>query len=352
MYACGYRSGVLNDVQRLNWRGDGPRPLAWSAWYPVQNESDDGVMREPIHGWFENGKLLADHPPSAQQRWPVVLLSHGTGGSPESLGWLAQGLAERGRVVLACHHHGNTSSEPYCAEGFLCWWERTRDLSRLLTLWSGQPEWRDALALDDVSAVGYSLGAHTALALGGALTSMERMAQWIREAGSTAHGPREFPDVADSIPTLLETSQVFRESWSRQGDDYRDGRVRAIVAIAPPPPVRAFEPDSLRRMPVPVHVIAGGADVEAPSTVGVQWLAEMAPAIIVYDAGAQVGHHTFLGLPSTAGLQACPTLFQDAPGVARAEVHRQVLDIVWSAVASHAPQALSNVAAGPQGNRR
>lgn len=53
--------------------------------------------------------------------FPVVLLSHGTGGTAASLGWLAHGLAAAGYVVLGVDHHGNTASEPYRAEGFLSW---------------------------------------------------------------------------------------------------------------------------------------------------------------------------------------------------------------------------------------
>ena len=49
------------------------------------------------------------------------------------LAWLAEALARSGYVVAAVNHHGNTSAEPEpTAEGFMLWWERAVDLSRVL----------------------------------------------------------------------------------------------------------------------------------------------------------------------------------------------------------------------------
>lgn len=332
MYACGYRNGFLEDAQRSNWQESGFRPLVWSAWYPVATDVKNRTMQRTTLGMFEVGSLHVGLPPSTERRWPVVLLSHGTGGSPESLGWLAHGLAIQGHVVLACQHHGNTAAEPYMAEGFLSWWERARDLSRLLTLWSEQPEWRGVLALDQVLAVGYSLGSHTVLALAGAITSMMQMEQWMQTSGSSVRGPREFPNVADDIAMLLQSSKVFRDSWERQSDDYCDARVRAIVALAPPPPIRAFTTKSLRGISLPVQVVVGGADEEAPTSVGAKWLAEVIPTMKVHDLGAEVGHHTFLGLPSATGRATCPALFVDPQGANRELVHKRVLEIALSSL--------------------
>ena len=42
---------------------------------------------------------------------PLVLLSHGTGGSAVMLAWLGETLARAGYVVAAINHHGNTATE-------------------------------------------------------------------------------------------------------------------------------------------------------------------------------------------------------------------------------------------------
>lgn len=339
MHDCGYRTGQWQDDARPNWDGDGPRPLAWAAWYPVDAQRDGKRAPMPAQGIFDSGEVYLDLPCADGGPWPVVLLSHGTGGSAESLGWLARTLACRGVVVLAAQHHGNTSLEPYRAEGFLCWWERARDLSCLLTLAASEGPFKEALDLSRVTAIGYSLGAHTALSLGGAITSMDLMLQWQQHAGDQAGGPREFPDLADHIPSLLADSAFFRASWARQGDAFRDARVRAIVAIAPPPPVRAFTPSSVRGIAVPVTILAGGADAEAPFAVGAQWLGEMHPGFVVHNLGDRVGHQAFLSGPSAIGRHAVSELFSGVDDALRREVHRQSIDIVVPVVCGGKEQA-------------
>jgi hypothetical protein len=47
------------------------------------------------------------------------ILSYGTGGSAEGMGWLGQRLACLGYICIGVNHHGNTAIEPYRAEG-LC----------------------------------------------------------------------------------------------------------------------------------------------------------------------------------------------------------------------------------------
>lgn len=59
-YACGYRTGVFADTTRPNWDGTGPRPLAWSAWYPVAMPGDRLMLIS--HGLFDLGPVCLDQP--------------------------------------------------------------------------------------------------------------------------------------------------------------------------------------------------------------------------------------------------------------------------------------------------
>ena len=80
----GVREGRAEDKTRGNWDGDGPRPLTWAAWYPA---ADDSVEQAQLIGaadapWFMLGSAARDAPLAGRARsYPVVLLSHGTGGS-------------------------------------------------------------------------------------------------------------------------------------------------------------------------------------------------------------------------------------------------------------------------------
>ena len=334
MTIVGYQTGQENDPNRMNWAGTGPRPLTWSAWYPAQH----GTGIEPdMPQFFEMGDL-AVNAASAPGPHPAVLLSHGTGGAPESLGWLARDLASKGYVVIGAHHHGNTGSEPYRAEGFLCWWERALDLSELLTAHSTTGPFAAHIDITKAHVIGFSLGAYTALAMAGARTSMDRYLAWTKGTRFENEGPKEFPNAPDHIPKLLENSAPFRGAWARQRNDFTDPRIKNFVAIAPPPPVRGFDEASVQAVENPVTLITGEADREAPSPDCADWLEQMNTRFTRISVGADVGHYTFLGQAGPAVVDDMNWLFQDKPGVARNKVHSLTAQAVLAGLAHPAPQ--------------
>ncbi len=329
VYNCGFRSGVIEDSARRNWQDTGPRPIHWATWYPTE---DVKTASSPAYPFFETGAVVANARPVRTRASPIVLLSHGTGGTAQSLGWIARGLVKKGFVVLAANHHGNTGLEPYCAEGFLCWWERAQDLNLLLSRTPdvGLPD--AAIDKNKVSAVGFSLGGYTVLALAGARTSLQAFDQWRRKNNIEQDGPREFPNAASEIPTLLKNSHVFRQSWERHGDDFSNPLVKSIVAIAPAPTVRGFTEASVQMIRRPVTLIGVEADAEAPFNQCVQWLARYNSRFKAINMGKDVGHYTFLDMPADRSLLRRDPLFTDLPGVARETVHAECLKAIHSAL--------------------
>lgn len=329
MTICGYRTGVLWDASRPNWQDDGKRPIAWSAWYPTK---DTGGVEKPDGQFFDLGEVIWHADLSAKTKLPVVMLSHGTGGTAESLGWLARALTCQGYFVIGANHHGNTSVDQYQAAGFLCWWERATDMSLLLTSLGSSEFFADRLDLNRVSAVGFSLGGHTVLALSGAQTSMAEFEAWQSANNITTRGPKEFPDAADQIPVLAKTSEAFRQSWSRQGDNFTDSRIASLVAIAPAPPVRSFTPQSVARLKLPFTILTGSADSEASSEHCSDWLVKQNAGFQHYDLGQHVGHYTFLEFPTDKTLIGNIDIFSDHKDVDRMKVHERATKLVFQAL--------------------
>ncbi len=331
----GYREGHAVDGDRSNWSGDGRRPLKWSAWYPA----GDGASTAPLYlgspqtALFYMGVVARDAGLRAEpSRFPVVLVSHGTGGSASSLGWLGCRLAASGFVVLGVDHHGNTINEPYRAEGFLCWWERATDLSVLLDVMHRTGPFAGRLDPDHVYAAGFSLGGYTVLSMLGAVTDMDRFRRWAANQPA-GRGPREFPNLADEVAPLLERSAVFRESWRSHALPRADSRIKAAVALAPAPPVRAFTPASLALIDAPVSIAVGGADTEAPPDSCARWLHRHLPNSRLHDLGREVGHYVFLCEGTESGREVAPEICRDAPGIDRRKVHDRVASIVTDSLA-------------------
>jgi len=91
-FHAGYISGQFDDDSRADWDDLSPRPISWSCWYPVEMNTETAEIEfggTPDSLLFTQGRLAADAKlSSAQDDWPLILLSHGTGGSSAGMAWL------------------------------------------------------------------------------------------------------------------------------------------------------------------------------------------------------------------------------------------------------------------------
>src|SRR5579872_2411905 len=77
------------------------------------------------------GVPVASDAPAHTGRYPLVLLSHGSGGNAENLAWIATKLVQAGYIVAAPNHPGTTSGDSTPA-ATLQMWHRPQDLSAVL----------------------------------------------------------------------------------------------------------------------------------------------------------------------------------------------------------------------------
>ncbi len=183
---------------------------------PGQLTDDDG-RQIPVH----------IHSPETPGSYPIVVLSHGGGGSADSVSDLAQSLAEKGYVVIAPTHtgsdtegikaalqlereniiNGNTTFTEVITSTLNNWTEspdvrsdRPADISFVLDSLSDiQSQLPSQVTMDaeSIAVMGHSTGAFTAMAIGGA---------------------------------------NYETSPSGAITNARDPRVDAVIAISPPPP--------------------------------------------------------------------------------------------------------------------
>ncbi len=328
MYQCGYQTGEEFSSTRSNWTNNGPRPLKWSAWYPAT----DIEGRKTAKDFFdlEGAGLNA---PIAEGRFPLVILSHGTGGSAEGQAWLATFLAKHGFIVIGANHHGNSTMDTYTPEGFLCWWERAEDFTELLNFHLAVGPFHQSIIADRISAAGYSLGGYTAMCLAGGITQMDDFLAWRGPDGPRATGPSEFQDAEDNIPEMIQTSPAFRTSWEGQSRDFTDGRIKSLVLLAPAPPVQAFEGATIEQIDLPILIISAGGDTAAPKKDGGDFLVGVKPDCKHVDIGCHADHYTFLSLPTRKDLIERVHIFHDHATVDRQQIHAQMCALVLPALA-------------------
>jgi len=102
--AARYRVGVTTlTFTKTSVSTGTPRPLATLVWYPAATRSGT----PEAHG-FRDATVR-------RGRFPLVIFSHGSCGSPDEATYLTMALASRGFVVAAPPHPGNTVAEfPAC----------------------------------------------------------------------------------------------------------------------------------------------------------------------------------------------------------------------------------------------
>ena len=88
-FKIGLRRLFYEDTGRLSWDGKSLRPLLTDVWYPAVTtaQENDVFMGPPDIPFFHVGQASRDAAlASIPAQFPLVLLSHGTGGLSLQLG--------------------------------------------------------------------------------------------------------------------------------------------------------------------------------------------------------------------------------------------------------------------------
>lgn len=325
-FKVGMTSRVFHPKAQRNWRGAQHQELSTVVWYPA---AENAVERQQEVGPLDAPLLLAGNAAEhaamapALEKFPLILLSHGTGGSAMQMAWIGTALARAGYIAVAVNHPGNNALEPYTAEGFILWWERATDLSEVLDGMLADPEFGPAIDASRVGAAGFSIGGYTVLALGGARTDISEIIDLCQKQpdAPVCHVP-EMKGMGTPEQMLAAVRKTSGVSLARSDESYRDPRVDAIFAIAPAVGF-TLTPDSLHDMRLPVDIVVGSADPIAPPK-------DNADYIRAHIRGAKetvlpnVVHYTFLDTCTAAGKEKLGVFCADPQGVDRDAVHQQV----------------------------
>ncbi|CAE6733155.1 alpha/beta hydrolase family protein [Paraburkholderia aspalathi] len=325
----GEATRVFHPAAARHWRGAQTQALVTSIWYPADLTLSEVAHDIGAHGrpFFHGHPAVVDAPVSiARAKYPLLVLSHGTGGTADSLDWLASALAAAGYIVAGTNHPGNNAVEPMTRDGFMLWWERATDASEVLDGVLADPMLGPHVDRERIGAVGFSLGGYTVLELAGARTDLAAFEHFCSspQADAICHPPeasRIHEDPAAPALTFATLSPETKESRARAGDSYRDPRIKAVFAIAPALG-EAFDSTSFADVSVPVSLLAGEADVTAPVDTNIHRIAGFMPkATVTTVPGAS--HYTFLDTCLPAGVEHLASMCMDNPGVDRDAIHAQ-----------------------------
>ncbi|WP_085246851.1 alpha/beta hydrolase family protein [Gilliamella mensalis] len=303
--------------KEIYYNKEDSRPLNIAIWYPTNAQQRAVTIGD--NAIFYGSKVIPDAVPISNYRQhPLIVISHGYGGSWQNLNWLAYELADKGYIVAAPNHPGTTYFNKDITQSTKLWL-RPQDLSKTIDALQIDEILANYIDMNKISSIGHSLGGWTVAALAGARFDTNLFKQ-----DCTIHSHLKACQLVNELG--LDNPQLNK--------NMSDPRIKSFISLDAGL-VRGFTADSLKNITVPSLIIGAGIDVgdtnvELESGYLQQFLSKsLSTYIVIPDAM----HFSFMQICKSGAIDI---LEQDAKGEAiickdggnrtRTEIHREITD--------------------------
>ena len=247
--------------------------------------------------------------PPGTARLPLVVISHGYGGSFLGHHDTAQALADAGFIVAAISHsQDNFQLRGSPDDRIVALATRTTDIKRLIDHMLQKWPAHGRIAAGRIGFYGFSRGGYTGLVVAGARPDFERLPPLASSPCATQPEGKACEWMKQGFQELLATPLTH------------DARIKAAV-IADPLGM-LFDARGLKNVTIPIELWAsayGGDGVTPESVAAVRSNLPVAPEWHVAD---KAGHFGFLAPCSQAQLDAKVEICRDASGFDRTAFHK------------------------------
>jgi predicted dienelactone hydrolase len=326
LYKVGVMHRQFTPPEPYDWRGAKTHALVTDIWYPADPAAVEQVqwIGSPDNPFGKAGKAAPDaHLIATPEKFPLILLSHGIGGSSTMMAWFGSALASHGFIAAAVNHPGNNALEDYTIPGAILWGQRAHDLSALLDQMLADSTFGPHIDPKRIGAAGFSLGGLTVIEIAGGIAELSRFQDFCKspKADGMCHDTLEYPGLLAKATDLAKSDRAIQAALEENSKSHRDPRIRAIFAMAPAIGP-AFSPESLAKITIPTQIVAGSVDTVVPIETSAKFFAAKIPGAQLSILQA-VGHYTFLATCAELGDRTKPQLCIDQAGILRDEIHAQ-----------------------------
>jgi predicted dienelactone hydrolase len=277
-------------------------PMPTIVMYPTKSETETtrlgpftisaGREAPPVPGWH-----------------PLVVFSHGTGGSNLGHHDSLTALARAGFVAAAVEHPRDNYRDDSGFATDLQLIGRPHHIVALIDGLLAHPAVGPLIDHGRIGMVGHSAGGYTALVIAGAVPNFA-LANAYREA--VLRDP--YRQRADAVGTQRRRPDLQYVA---------DPRVRAIVLWAPALGY-VFDRGALAKIHVPVRIYRPAADEMLPHPWHAERIVQSLPVPPEYQVLDRSGHFVFLAPCSWMFAWTAKQLCTDPPGVDRAAIHERL----------------------------
>ncbi len=236
----------------------------------------------------------------AGQGLPLVVVSHGAGGSALGHHDTAAALADAGYVVAAINHPGDNFQDVSRQGHLSAFATRPVDMRRLTDYMLGTWPQRAQLDAGKVGFFGFSRGGYTGLVNIGAVPD------WTLR-----------PDLCPPLSMRLLCGEIRRNEIP--ATPAPDPRIRAAVIADP---LSMFDAKGLGQVSTPVQLWASALGGSGVTLQSVEVLRAGLPRAPDWHVATNAEHYAFLAPCSPALAEAAPEICRDAPGFDRVAFHQ------------------------------
>lgn len=277
--------------------GEMSNAIPVSVWYPSEEKSQPTQF-----GPFEMD--IANRAMSAKGLYPLVLISHGTGGTHLGHRDTALYLAKRGYIVAALLHPKDNYQDNSNAGTQQNWVDRPGHLKKVIDYMLQKSDFNGVIDKREVVVVGHSMGGYTALALAGGRIN-----------------PKFCQDLEKS-PVACK-GKTTKMNGDKTLDEFYDARVTALVLLAPVGFL--FDFSSLGEIKLPTYLLYAEKDAILSFDKNAKPIIDAMVSQGKFSSAAisGAGHFSFITPFPKSLADSVGEAAKDPNGFDRAEMHTQ-----------------------------
>jgi len=279
------------------------KPLRVGIWYPT----DATPSLQPL---AEFTQTVAPDAPVKGSALPLIVISHGSGGSFSGHYDTARALAKAGFVAASITHEGDSFDDHSHKVDI---WIRPAQLRQLIDFMVSQWHDHDRIDSNRIGAFGFSAGGFTVLVAAGSVPDLTRVPDYCE-----THTATETCRVVASAPGGVRhfANPLPPSKW------IHDPRIKAAV-IAAPAIGFVFGTQGLRNVRIPVQLWRAEFDHVLPSPDYAEAVRTSLPIAPEYHVVENADHYDFLPPCSPKLAKIVPDICQEGAGFDRAAFHTQ-----------------------------
>ncbi len=259
-----------------------------------------------------------DAPPIAGAK-PLVVISHGHGGSDLGHHDLAEYLASHGFVVSTLEHPRDNFRDMSGVGTAAVLDGRPVQVKAAISELLEDPRWKALIDPDRIGVAGFSAGGYAALVVVGAVPRFDLYVGYCeRHPQDPDCGLLQKLQSQGTATAALAALQAGVDHWGQP----KDARVKAAFAMAPLSLV--FDEAGLSRVDRPVFLYYGQDDRVLLPRENVLHIAPLIKPLAGIDKIPAAGHYVFLSPCAPQLTQDAPDICRDPSGVDRVAAHRSI----------------------------